>query len=302
MICLVAAAAIFSWATIQTLTKVHHHESQAAASASHAKYKNDMDNMAKTFVSQGLVQDKIDEARSKLVATEVMSEGVVAPHAGEEGTSEAEEKDIDMFSGSGFRQVVEQQNRGNGNGNGSSIPNQHSDAPVREDIPAPHVDRNPRQSGRDKLASSQVAKAQTLFSQKQSQFSDAALWKGGFKRRQVQTAAKQLDDAAQKLVVVEDCAELVSQITDFADGMVRRFDVLGALRKEPVTHANEISSDAASVIESLSPHLVAQCLVHVITSLLKDLEQDWFSRIWAGPEIVVVLSRVLAISINKIFN
>lgn len=130
---------------------------------------------------------------------------------------------------------------------------------------------NKRVKGRGTTAHSK--KARQLLEQKQTQFEDQALWKGQTRKRQVDQAVKQLDDASAKLIGDETQKELLEEISRFTAAVGKKFDVLSALKKDPISFIATMEPEQTDALCMMSPPMVAQVLVHVATCLTKDLDQ-----------------------------
>ena len=119
-----------------------------------------------------------------------------------------------------------------------------------------------------------VSKAKKLFEDKQASLSDEKLWEGKLKKRQVETGAKQLEDSAGKLLGDPTCFDLINQMTEMSQQIVRKFEFLSDLKKDPARYIDQMDQDSADIFCALSPSLAATVIVSVATHLLKDVEQD----------------------------
>ena len=281
--------------------QVHHHDRGQSAQSSFSEYREGVHGMSKNFCNEGEVQKKISEHQSKQALHDILSEVGVEPSADKKGQDSSEDEDmgfeamapvasrhsadrIPPGSSQPPQQPISPKRRGRGPNGAAGTTSLLREAAPEAMGPPPPAKPAARTRGKGKgkesglgapsaAAMQSHTKSEKLFEDKKLQFSDANLWQGGLKRRAVQTAIKQLDDAAQKLVGVPEWADLVSSIKDFNDGLLQKYDLLANIKKD-MYFTTALPEDQSDLLTNFSPHLVAQILVHAVNQWLKEIDHQ----------------------------
>ena len=268
--------------------------------------------MSENFCTQHRVEEKVRDHNSKQALQELLSDaGVEVVGPPKEETSEDEDMGFDNLkplAASGCDTPAHMRGKGNkqqpgphspkGKGSeyklSSSLVRGNAAAgsgPAAEDLmPPPMTIPSKASKGRGKQQKSKqaaaqeaaitasAAKTQKLFEDKKQMYGDAALWNGGLKRRGLQTAIKQLDEGAQKLVGDPEWDSLVSDIQAFNESVLEKYDLFANIKKD-LYFCTALPDDQADLLTHFSPHLVAQVLVHTTNQWLKDIDhQDRMRR------------------------
>lgn len=274
------------------------HDNDAQAKAAHVAAAAPIEAMKKAVAARAEVEKRIAEYHTKESNKDQDgNESVVAT------TSDGAASDVEDFE---FSSLMGKFSSGSGTKPGSSkrakaqgsVPDQQRKRQSQSGEPAPNVapESTPHSSEGDaapkgkrqqatpappasKRLQSDTAgakeKAMALCESKRAAFTDEILWDTKIKARQIQQLSKTIEENVAKMMGDDANMDYVSMLVDFPDLVQRKFDLFAEIRKHPAEHVKAMSEDDLRLLSSTKPELLQKIIMHISTSLLKDVEDRW---------------------------
>ena len=302
------------WLTRPAECQVQSHESGSSAARAYAAEATQLSNLASRARTSADVEQAVQKQRDKVAFADVASAAGDLCSDVKIDQGEDEVPDVDMAfsdmipSAAAPPQPPQPESKNNRKGHTKPQPAPAPippRSPVRTSKPKPAPQKLPNASQelpnadadasvplKSALNKSVVTKAEKVWSTKGALVQDASLWEGKLKKRQVEDAARQLEENASKLLGDTATEELMNNMLTASEMALKKWELFGELRKNPDQMVLKMPEDTDELWRSIPSSLAASIMAMVATHVLKDLDQDW-ARIVMGFGVGGVINDII---------
>ena len=150
-------------------------------------------------------------------------------------------------------------------------------AEVGAETPPPVQDPSgTKRSRKQKEKASALQRLQTLFIEKMETFKDSALWNNKIKSRAVETACKQLEDAAEKANSDSSAAAQteIEKVLEFTEVLKQKFQTFANVRKWSTFLESSLNTEVMAMLNTIQPAVLAQVMMWLCQEVTKAVDQD----------------------------